>query len=98
MEMLIIYLEQQLLTNCYVIKHLILLKIQNMMHFSVDLLQWFIIFSIRSPLSGGAVKSETMLNQQLAEKLNKPIIRKLEKQKVHSSFVDNIWGADLADI
>ena len=28
----------------------------------------------------------------------KTIIRKLEKQKVHSSFIDNIWGADLADM
>ena len=27
----------------------------------------------------------------------KPIIRKLEK-KVHSPFIDNIWGADLADM
>ena len=28
----------------------------------------------------------------------KTIIRKLEKQKVHSSFIDNIWGPDLADM
>ena len=36
--------------------------------------------------------------QQLAEELHEPIIRKFEKRKVHSSFVDNIWGADLADM
>ena len=37
-------------------------------------------------------------NQQLAEELHKPIIRKLKKRKVHSVFKDNIWGADLADM
>ena len=26
------------------------------------------------------------------------IIKKFEKQKVHSSFIDNIWDADLADM
>ena len=34
----------------------------------------------------------------LAEGLRKPIIRKFENQKVHSSFWDNIWGTDLADM
>ena len=29
--------------------------------------------------------------------MHKPIIRKLNKRKVHSPFIDNIWGADLAD-
>ena len=38
-----------------------------------------------------------MLNQQLAEELHKPIIRKSEKRKVHSSFEGNNWGADPAD-
>ena len=36
--------------------------------------------------------------QELAEELQKPIIRKLEKRKVYSPFIDNIYGADLADI
>ena len=40
----------------------------------------------------------TPQNQQLAEELHKPIIRKLEKGKVYSTFKDNIWGADLADM
>ena len=44
MEILKIYLEEQFLTKYYMIKHLILLKFQNMMDFNVDLLQWFIIF------------------------------------------------------
>ena len=55
---------------------------------------------------GGAVTRETkseiknkiMLNQQVAEKLHQPIIRNFGKRKVYTSFQDNIWGADLADI
>ena len=35
---------------------------------------------------------------QLAEELHKPIIRNFKRRKVYSSFKDNIWGADLADI
>ena len=35
--------------------------------------------------------------RELAEELQKPIIRKFEKRKVYSSFIHNIWGADLAD-
>ena len=37
-------------------------------------------------------------NEQLAEKLYKPIIRKFQKAKVYSLFHDNIWGGDLADM
>ena len=37
-------------------------------------------------------------NVRLANELHKRIIRKFEKRKVHSSFRDNIWGADLADM
>ena len=39
-----------------------------------------------------------MPNQQLANQLHKPIIRKFKKRKVYSSFKDNIWGDDLADM
>ena len=45
-----------------------------------------------------AIKNEIMHNKELAEQLHKPIIKKIEKWKLHSSFIDNIWGADLADI
>ena len=45
---------------------------------------------------GAGIKS--MPNQQLANELNKPINRKFKKRKVYSSFKDNIWGVDLADI
>ena len=37
-------------------------------------------------------------NEQLAEELHKPIIRKFKKRKVYSAFKDNIWQADLADM
>ena len=43
-----------------------------------------------------AVKSQNILNQQLIEELHKPVIKKFEKRKLHSSFKDNISGADLA--
>ena len=45
-----------------------------------------------------ALKSEVMPNQQLAEELHKPIIKKCEKRKVYSSFMNNILGVDLADM
>ena len=37
-------------------------------------------------------------NKQLTEELHKPIISKFKKIKVYSTFKDNIWGADLADM
>ena len=37
-------------------------------------------------------------NKQLADELQKPIIRKFKKRKVYSSFKGNIWGVDLADM
>ena len=36
-------------------------------------------------------------NKQLAYEFHKPIIKKLKK-KVYSSYRDNIWGVDLADM
>ena len=37
-------------------------------------------------------------NYQLENELRKRIIRTLRKRKVYSSFRDNIWGVDLADM
>ena len=34
----------------------------------------------------------------MANELRKPIIRKFKKGKVYSSYRDNIWGVDLADM
>ena len=48
--------------------------------------------------TGGTAKNEIMSIHDLTEELHKPIMRKLEKQKVHSSFIDNILGANLANM
>ena len=58
-------------------------------------------FFVKKSAGSGAKQVNTKLtpqNQQLAEGLHKPIIRKFEKRKVHAVFKENIWGADLADI
>ena len=39
-----------------------------------------------------------MSNQQLANELHKSITRKSKERKVYSSFKDNIWVVDLADM
>ena len=63
-----------------------------------DQLRWF--FDKKSALhnksSGSGIVNEP--NYQLANELHKPIIRKFKKRKVYSSFRDNIWGVDLADM
>ena len=46
---------------------------------------------------GGEIKNGNMSNKELVE-LRTPIIRKLDKRKEHSSFIDNTWGADLVDV
>ena len=78
-------------------KHLILLKIQNLIAINEELLLWFIFFFGKQS-SSGAAKSEITPNQQLAEELHRPIIKKFEKCKKYFFFKNNIWGADLADI
>ena len=50
------------------------------------------------PLSFALLIVNNKENIQLADELHKPIIRKFKKRKVYSSFRDNIWGADLADM
>ena len=46
--------------------------------------------------SGSGIANES--NYQLAKELHKPIIRKFKKRIVYSSFRDNIWGVNLADM
>ena len=65
-------------------------------YFKVDLLQWIINFLIKT--SGGEAKNENISKKVSGEELHKPIFKKVEKRKVHSTFIDNIWGADLADV
>ena len=37
-------------------------------------------------------------NHQLGNELQRQIIQKFKRRKVYSSFRDNIWGADLANM
>ena len=60
-------------------------------------LYWFLNFLIKKTF-GQAITNEIMFNKELAKKLEKPITRKFKKRKVYSSFIDNILGADLADM
>ena len=50
----------------------------------------------KSSCSG--IKNENISHKKLAEELRRPIIRKFNKRKVFSSFIDNICGADLANM
>ena len=47
---------------------------------------------------GSGIKNEIKQNQQLANELHKPTIRKFKRRKVYPSFKDNIWGVDLGDM
>ena len=48
--------------------------------------------------SGNGIKNEIISNKELAKELHKPIIRKFNKRKVHSTFIDNVCDTDLADM
>ena len=49
--------------------------------------------------SGSGVGNKIRQNQQLVEELLRAIIKKFKKKRIaYSSFKDNIWGADLADM
>ena len=74
-------------------KHLKLLKIQNMMYIKGVLLQWFMNFFLKS--SDRAIKNEIMPIKDLAKELHKPVITKFWKRKVYSSFIDDIRGMHL---
>ena len=52
-------------------------------------------------VGSGAKRVNTKItpqNEQLAEELHNSIIKKFKKIKVYSTFKDNIWGVDLADM
>ena len=67
------------------------------MDINLDLFQCSLSF-FNKRTSGGTIKTEITSNKELQEELHKPIIRNFKKRKVYSSFIDNIWGADLADM
>ena len=67
-----------------------------MIEINMDLLQWLKNFLIKT--SGGIVKNETISDKEPVEEWHKPITRKFNKRKVHSPFIDNIWGANLVNM
>ena len=48
--------------------------------------------------SGSCIKNENMSDEKLADELRKSVIRKFNRRKVHSLFIDNICAADLGDM
>ena len=52
------------------------------------------VFKFSNKKIGAGIKE----NEQLANELHKPIIRKFKKRRVYGSYKDNIWGVDLADM
>ena len=73
----------------YIIKHLIFLKIQNMMDITEVLLQWFINYLIKK-ISDNGFEMENMSDRHLTEELHKSVIKNFKKRKVQSPFIDNI--------
>ena len=55
-------------------------------------------FNERTKGSGINLQANSLNNEVLAEELHKPIIKNFKRRKVYSSFKDNIWGVDLADM
>ena len=60
-----------------------------------DQLQWYTCFFDKKS-SGTGVNS--VLIYHLAKEIHRQIIRKFKRRKVYSSFRDNIWNVDLADM
>ena len=52
-------------------------------------------FFNKKPCGGGITN---IPNKKVAEELYKPINRNFNKRKVHSPFIDNIWGVDVGDM
>ena len=67
------------------------------MDINMKSLQWS-IYCFDKKSSGSGIKNENISSKELAEEVHKSITRKRKKRKVHSSFIDNIWDADLADM
>ena len=74
----------------YAIKHLILLKIQNMMDIRKVLFQ-LVNKCFEKKLSGSGVNNE-IKKKKKTEELNIPILRKFEKQKIYSCFKRQYLG------
>ena len=65
------------------------------------LLLWFIKCFYKNSADRGVTtlaNKSSFNNEQLVEKLYKPIIKKSKRRTVYSSFQENIWGDNLADM
>ena len=41
---------------------------------------------------------EASVNEELAQELDKPVIKKFKKRKIYGRFKDNTWAVDLAEM
>ena len=48
--------------------------------------------------SDSGIKNENISNKELVKEIHKPVIRKFNERKIYSPFIDNIWGANSADM
>ena len=60
----------------------------------IDIKEYQQIWSISFFKPGSRIR----VNEQLTEKLHKPVINKYKKRKVYARFNDNTWAADLAEM
>ena len=44
------------------------------------------------------IGSGISVNEQIAEELHKPVIKKFERKRVYATFKDNIWVTDLVEM
>ena len=68
-----------------------------MMGINMGLLQWSLNFLINENFGSG-IRNKNISNRELAKELHKSIIRKFKKRKIHSPFIDNIWGSGLVNM
>ena len=54
-----------------------------------------IVYKFFDKKSSGSGLGNNNENIQLTNELHKPIIKKINKRKLYSSFKDNIWGVDM---
>ena len=59
---------------------------------------WSETLAMQNKFPGSGIKNENISNKELAQELHQLIIKKFKKRKAQSPFIDNIWGADLADM
>ena len=105
METLRVYLKEQSQIKYYVVKHLILQKNPKYDGYQRRLAS--VVYTFFHKITSNTNKA-TRLNSgvfsenkelvELVKVLHKLIIEKFKKPKLHSPFIDNIWGANLDDM